>query len=214
MRSLHLAAVALGSSLACTGFGASGPFSGDGGLELVLEGSSETADVDAPVLAARFEDVGVDATAEVLAPNQVELKLQGIDVSLDRSALLARSVVEIRFPNGEVLSNDAIADAEAATSEYNQMPLVQLTLTDSGGKQFCTLSGQSVGEVVAIHLDGQVLSEPIVQEAICGGRIQITMGGPETFEHLMHEANGLASALRTDPLASEWTLLEERLFTR
>lgn len=207
-----LAASAL--CLACAGLGSDGPFSGDAGLELVLEGSAATADIDAPVLEARFTEVGVSAEAEVRGPDQVALRLSGIDVTLDRSALLARSVLSLTFPNGEVLSNDAVADAHTRLEERMGRPQVWVALTPSGAERFCTLSGESVGQVVSIALDGTVQSDPVIREAICGGRLVIDMGAAQSFDEAVRQAEALAATLRTAPLASKWIVVSEHLVTR
>ena len=209
-------AVLLGSGLAllaCAGLTpVSTPFTGGTALELELEGSHATADVDGPVLQARFEEVGVAAEAVVDAPNRVTLRLRGIDPTADRTLLLSPAVVELAFPGGEVMTNDTIADSQAREDDFGRH-MVTVELTDAGRDQFCTLSGQYVEQPVAIRLDGQVMSQPVIREAICGGSVQITMGASGSNEQRMQEAFSLAAALRSTPLASTWTPASERLIT-
>jgi|SRR3989344_2354326 len=53
-------------------------------------------------------------------------------------------------------------------------PLVSLELTDEGGKIFAEITKNNIGKRLAIYLDGAPISIPVVNEAIDGGRAQIT----------------------------------------
>jgi preprotein translocase subunit SecD len=209
-----LLAGAIACVLGCAGLASDpSPFAGDGGLELGLRGSGATAERDASILAERFEDVGVEAEATVTASDQIALKLRGIDPSTDFRALLAPAALELAFPGGEALDNAAIADSRVIRSDFDDQPSVAVDFTDDGSERFCTLSGRYVEQPVAIRMDGESVSEPIIREAICGGTVMITMGYDQSFEARMQEAHGLASALRSKPLASTWTVDTENVFS-
>ncbi len=53
-------------------------------------------------------------------------------------------------------------------------PIVSLKFDSEGAKLFEKITGENIGEVVAIYLDGQVISAPVVREAISGGEAQIS----------------------------------------
>lgn len=53
-------------------------------------------------------------------------------------------------------------------------PTVSLQFNDEGAKLFEKITGENVGKVVAIYLDGEVISAPVVREAITGGKAQIS----------------------------------------
>lgn len=53
-------------------------------------------------------------------------------------------------------------------------PLVSLELTDEGATIFAEITRKNIGKRVAIYLDGAPISVPVVNEAIEGGRAQIT----------------------------------------
>ena len=53
-------------------------------------------------------------------------------------------------------------------------PEISIEFNDEGAKLFETITRDSVGEVLAIYLDGSVISAPVVQAAITGGVAQIT----------------------------------------
>jgi preprotein translocase subunit SecD len=64
-----------------------------------------------------------------------------------------------------------------ATLEFNQTtyePVVGLVFDDEGSKLFEDMTTNNVGKTIAIYLDGQVLSAPVVNQAISGGMATIT----------------------------------------
>lgn len=92
-----------------------------------------------------------------------------------------------------VITNSAIADATAQTDEYGN-PYVSLNLNEAARIHFCTVTTEHVGETLAIVLDDVVVSAPEINEAICGGRIRITVGG--SSETRYQDANDIVTALR------------------
>ena len=71
-------------------------------------------------------------------------------------------------------------------------------------KKFGDLTSKNVGKRFAIVLDGEVISAPVIREAITGGSGQIS--GNFTFE----TASDLAVLLRAGALPAPLTILEER----
>jgi protein-export membrane protein SecD len=53
-------------------------------------------------------------------------------------------------------------------------PVVSLQFDDEGAKLFEKITGENIGKVIAIYLDGSVISAPVVREAISGGQAQIS----------------------------------------
>jgi preprotein translocase subunit SecD len=92
-----------------------------------------------------------------------------------------------------------IRDARVATDPQLGQPIVDVTLDDIGRDRFADLTRRALGEKLGIVIDGTILSAPIVQTEIPGGRIQITLGTGEPAS-LMTEAQSLAAALRTSSL--------------
>jgi preprotein translocase subunit SecD len=90
----------------------------------------------------------------------------------------------------------ARAFRDGSTGRYE----VSVTFTARGGQRFERLTRQMVGRRLAIVLDGQVSSAPVVQAAIPGGRARISPGGfkDPTTERI--EAEELASALEAGAL--------------
>jgi preprotein translocase subunit SecD len=64
-----------------------------------------------------------------------------------------------------------------ATVEFNQTtyePIIGLNFNDEGSKLFEEMTKNNVGKTIAIYLDGQILSAPVVNQAITGGQATIT----------------------------------------
>ena len=102
------------------------------------------------------------------------------------------------------LNNDSVEYASVSRDQFN-VPHVRLEFDDAGTELFCTMSRENVGHRVAIVLDGEVQSAPMIQEAICGGVASITMGGGDAVE-VMNDAQDLANALQAGGLGAPVTL--------
>lgn len=82
--------------------------------------------------------------------------------------------------------------------------VVAIEFTDQGAKKFADLTAANVGHRIAILLDGKVLTNPVVNEAITGGKAVIT--GSNTLE----EAKSLAILLRSGALPVKLKVMEVR----
>jgi len=101
------------------------------------------------------------------------------------------------------VSGDQLVDANPTMDNYNQ-PVVSLRFDSAGSRKFGDLTSKNVGKRFAIVLDGEVISAPVIREAITGGSGQIS--GNFTFE----SASDLAVLLRAGALPAPLTILEER----
>jgi len=66
---------------------------------------------------------------------------------------------------------------EKANLGFNQQtgaPLISLQFNNEGAEIFEQLTSQNVGKILGIFIDGVAISTPVVQEAISGGKAQIT----------------------------------------
>ena len=101
------------------------------------------------------------------------------------------------------VSGDQLVDANPSMDQYNQ-PVVSMRFDSTGSRKFGDLTSKNVGKRFAIVLDGEVISAPVIREAITGGSGQIS--GNFTFE----TASDLAVLLRAGALPAPLTILEER----
>ena len=102
-----------------------------------------------------------------------------------------------------LLTGDLIQTAEVRISETGE-PYVSLTFNNTGARLFGELTEQNVGKSLAIVLDGNVHSAPVIRERIPSGQAQISGG------FTAEEARDLAIVLRAGALPAPVQILEER----
>jgi len=102
-----------------------------------------------------------------------------------------------------VVSGEDLTDAQPAFDQ-NGLPSVTFRFNPTGGRKFGQYTSENVGSPFAIVLDEEVISAPVIREAITGGAGQIT--GNFSVE----ESTELAVLLRAGALPAEMTFLEER----
>ncbi|SIO28796.1 preprotein translocase subunit SecD [Rhodovulum sp. ES.010] len=102
-----------------------------------------------------------------------------------------------------VVSGDELTDAQPAFDQ-NGRPSVTFRFNPAGARKFGQYTAENVGSPFAIVLDEEVISAPVIREAIPGGSGQIT--GNFTVE----ESTQLAVLLRAGALPAELVFLEER----
>jgi len=102
-----------------------------------------------------------------------------------------------------LLSGEYIANAGTNFNQFGQ-PYVTLTFNAAGGRKFARITGDNEGKRLAIVLDGEVYSAPVIRAKIVGGRAMIE--GNFTTE----EAHDLAVVLRSGSLPAPVNVLEER----
>ena len=97
------------------------------------------------------------------------------------------------------LTGKDVADAGVRESRVGA-PYVTVTLTERGRQVFADLTTRVVRRRLAIVVDGEVTSAPVVQERIAGGRLQITLGQTTSpagaTDDKVAEAHALAASLR------------------
>jgi len=103
------------------------------------------------------------------------------------------------------LTGDQLIDAQAQRDPQFNQSIVTFELSRVGGRRFADLSGRNVGNNLAIVLDGQVMSAPVLRDRI-GARGQIEMGAGTPLE----EARELALVLRAGALPARINIIEER----
>jgi preprotein translocase subunit SecD len=102
-----------------------------------------------------------------------------------------------------LLSGESLIDAQPSFDEYHR-PDVSFRFDTLGGRKFAEITRNSVGQPLAIILDNKVISAPVIQGPIPGGRGVIT--GHFTVE----QAHDLALLMRAGALPAPLKVLEER----
>ena len=103
-----------------------------------------------------------------------------------------------------LLTGADLSTARVSIDQTTSEPYVSVELNKAGAKTFAELTEKHVGRRLAIVLDGNVHSAPVIRERIPSGQAQIT-GGFTT-----EEATDLAIVLRAGALPAPVTVLEER----
>src|SRR5829696_3040716 len=83
-------------------------------------------------------------------------------------------------------------------------PIISFTFNAAGGRAFCAATRANIGKRLAIQLDNEIISAPVVQGAICGGSGIIT--GTFTTQQTQEQA----LLLRSGALPATLTIIEER----
>jgi preprotein translocase subunit SecD len=105
-----------------------------------------------------------------------------------------------------------ISDAEVLMDEQTNTPVVAVEYDPDGRVQLAELTRRQVGRRIAIVLDGEVRSAPVVQEPITGGSARITLGADARDpEALLVDAQSLVLALRAGALPAPVVLTSESL---
>lgn len=114
------------------------------------------------------------------------------------------AVLQFKDEEGNVkLTGEDLKNAKEQMGQ-NKQPLVALEFSDEGGKKFGALTAVNIGRHIGIYLDGELLTNPVVNEAITGGSAVIT--GQRTLE----EAKDLAILLRSGALPVKVSVMEVR----
>ncbi|HYD04510.1 MAG TPA: protein translocase subunit SecD, partial [Reyranella sp.] len=99
-------------------------------------------------------------------------------------------------------------DLDDAKSTFEQQqggrPIIAFTFNGAGGRAFCNATRQNIGKRLAIQLDGEIISAPVVQSAICGG------SGIITGQFTTQQTQEQALLLRSGALPASLTIIEER----
>ncbi|RCS24106.1 protein translocase subunit SecD [Phyllobacterium salinisoli] len=104
----------------------------------------------------------------------------------------------------EIISSRNIVGAEAGVDTGTQDGIITLTLDAAGKQRLAEATAANIGKPIALVIDNQVISAPIIREQIGEGQLQIS----GAFD--LQAASNLAVVLRAGALPSSVTVLEER----
>src|SRR5471032_68698 len=105
-----------------------------------------------------------------------------------------------------VVSGEELDDAKSTFENQANggRPVISFTFNSQGGRSFCNATRANIGNRLAIQLDNEIISAPVVQSAICGGSGIIT--GAFTTQQTQEQA----LLLRSGALPATLTIIEER----
>ncbi len=139
---------------------------------------------------------------ELLAAKYSEGYPEATEVAYEREKETQRVLNAYLVPETPSITGQHLTDARVGF-DRQQRPLVNFTFDTSGGQIFSEVTGENVGERLAIILDDLVYSAPVIQS-------QISMRGQITGRFNSQEAADLAVVLRAGSLAVPVEIEEER----
>ncbi len=165
-------------------------------FRLVDDDSPLTAELPARIRPGEEEDL-VERFRDRIPPDDVIL-FQRVEIKetgevFKRPFLLKKEVL---------LSGDLLSEARVAIDQRFNEPYVSITFNSTGAKIFEEITAKYVKKRLAIILDGNVYSAPVIQERIAGGSAQIT--GAFSLE----EAKDLAIVLKAGALPAPVKLIQ------
>jgi preprotein translocase subunit SecD len=185
-----------------------------GGTHVVLQAvdtPSAKVDDDAlnrsvKIIERRVNELGLtEPVIQRQGKDRIIVELPGVKDPEKAIAMLGRTaLLEFKDMSGKtVMTGKDLKDSKATVGQ-NGKPVVGLDFSEEGGKKFALLTSQNIGKQISILLDGEVLTSPVVNEAITGGKAQIS--GSRNVE----EAERLAILLRSGSLPVQLQMLENR----
>lgn len=185
-----------------------------GGTHVVLEAvDTPEAKVDedavkrvVKIIEKRINELGLtEPIVQRQGERRIIVELPGVKDADKAIEMIGKTaLLEFQDESGKTyLTGKDLKDSKAQIDQAKQN-LVALEFTDQGGKIFGELTSKNVGKHIAILLDKQVLTNPVVNEPIMGGKAVIT--GNRTIE----EAERLAILLRSGSLPVKVEILETR----
>ena len=190
------------------------------------EGTSmEDMEAAKSVIENRINGLGVaEPEVRLEGSNRISVELPGVE-DADEAVRVIGTTAKlqfVRYDNGEVILEGS--DLKRASAGVNEEALyadekfvVSLEFNSEGTKKFANATNDLINKygkeketradrVIAILLDGQIISAPSVNEPIVDGKAQIS-GGFMTYE----EVQSLATMLRGGALPVDLTIVEKQV---
>jgi preprotein translocase subunit SecD len=146
------------------------------------------------------ERLDPDRAAQAGSPEGTEVLYQRV---VDKETKQERRIPYL-VQTKTLLTGADLATARVSIDQNTSEPYVSVEFNPEGAKAFADLTAANVGRRLAIILDGNVHSAPVIREKIPSGQAQITGG------FTSEEATDLAIVLRAGALPAPVKVLEER----
>ncbi len=191
--------------------------------------ASDAADASLEVIRHRVDQVGVsEPVISRVGDDRILVQMPGVENPAQLRALLGSTakmsfqmvaagpgpgvtLLPLRDGSGKIpvedrvaLSGDRLDSAASGFEPGTRRPMVTFDFDRQGGAAFAEITAANIGQRFAVVLDGEVLTAPVIQQAIPGGQGQIT--GNFTAE----EAQTLAVLLTSGALPASLDVIEER----
>lgn len=152
-------------------------------------------------LQQRVESYSTEAEVYQEGDNRINIDIPGESDANEILTELGKpgSLAFMDSQGNTILTGDQVASAQGGMVDGNtgKEYVVSLTFTEEGTKAFADATTNNVGKPIYIVYDNEVVSAPVVREAITGG--QCTIDGMSDFE----EAENLAATILIGSLSLE-----------
>ncbi|MCM3632416.1 MULTISPECIES: protein translocase subunit SecD [Paenibacillus] len=164
-----------------------------GGFEVLYEASPydeggvvtpESLKQTAKALEKRIDESGV-AEPEILpeGSNRIRVRLPGVENEEEIREMLAKPInLTFRAPDGTIMLDGRDFKENSAGVAYDNFnrPIVTIELKD--GNKLYDVTSALVGQKLAIYLDEEMISDPVVNYPISGTSAQISLGDAKVAE--------------------------------
>jgi len=170
-----------------------------GGIDIVEEiqesnVDDETVNRTVELIRERVDKFGViDPSIQKEGNNRIRIQIPGM-YDQQKAIDFIGKTGELKFvgpDNNVILTGKDVKDAIVTFDQYNK-PQINLTLNDSGKTKFADATEKYVGKQIAIYLDDNMISNPVVNEKIPDGNAVIA-GGNMTQEEAKRTAQLIKS---------------------
>ncbi|HOP94767.1 MAG TPA: protein translocase subunit SecD [Dictyoglomaceae bacterium] len=158
------------------------------------------------IIRNRVDQLGVTEPAIYKeGADRIVVELPGIEDPEKALEVIGQTaLLEFKDESGKtILTGSALKNAKVEFDELGQ-PMVRVEMNPEGAKTFADFTSKNVGKQVFIVLDGEVISNPVIQEAITEGV------GVITGKFNLDEAQRLAILLRAGALPVPVKVIENR----
>lgn len=126
------------------------------------------------------------------------------DVNISRGdRRIAVYAMDVKNSTGRPPIDGGVITSAGASIGMDQKVAVEMAMNNEGAKKWRKLTKENIGQSVAIVMDDQVYSAPVVNDEISGGRSSIS----GNFE--MQEAEDLASVIKVGKLPATAQIVQE-----
>lgn len=159
------------------------------GMEIICEDAVITNDITEAIL-HRAELLGIAISLQRLGARRLVMHIFADDLEC-WEVLIRRGRLSLRDKDGEVLITEkAVASAEAGFHPELGQPIVKVSLTDEGTTRFEEITTELTGERISIDFDYEQLMILTIDQPIKDGRGYIggftDIGEAEEFAFLLH----------------------------
>lgn len=145
--------------------------------------TDENMDGAITILQQRLDDKGI-SDSEVIGDYSAKRIIVRFPWKADESDFDPETAIKeigetakltFKDPEGnEVISGADVAQAVAGYDQQNAQYLVSLELNSAGADKFAEATAANVGKQISIYLDDDMISSPVVNEAISNGKASIS----------------------------------------